>query len=84
MRRWLKQWFDGHGGVRAYFSARPLPDVDAAAAIGMVEDDVARDIQRERLLFALVMLAEWNAASRQRLEQARGGAKSRNTIAALS
>ena len=70
MRRWLKQWFDSHGGVRAYFSACPLPDIDASAAIEMVEQDVARDIQRERLLFALVMLAEWKVSSGDRLTRA--------------
>jgi asparagine synthase (glutamine-hydrolysing) len=71
MRRWLKQWFESHGGVQAYFSARALPDMDVPAAISIVEQDMARDIQRERLLFALVMLAEWAAASSQRLAQAR-------------
>jgi len=70
MRRWLKQWFDSHGGARAYFSARPLPEMDMAAVIGLVEQDVARDIQRERLLFALVMLAEWKAASKNLLARA--------------
>jgi asparagine synthase (glutamine-hydrolysing) len=75
MRRWLKQWFDSHGGVQAYFSARPLPSMDMPAAIDMVEQDVARDIQRERLLFALVMLAEWSAASSQSLAQARRAGK---------
>jgi len=67
MRRWLKQWFDSHGGARAYFSARPLPEMDMSTVIGLVEQDVARDIQRERLLFALVMLTEWKAVSKDRL-----------------
>ena len=85
MRRWLKQWFESHGGVRAYFSARPLPGIDLAAAINLAEQDVAREIQRERLLFALVMLAEWAAASARRLEQARNDAPMpRSSAAALS
>jgi asparagine synthase (glutamine-hydrolysing) len=85
MRRWLKQWFDSHGGVRAYFSGRPLPGIDLAAAIDLAEQDVAREIQRERLLFALVMLAEWTAASARRLEQARNDARTpRFSAAALS
>jgi len=83
MRRWLKQWFDSHGGVRAYFSGRALPGVDAAVAIAIVEQDVARDIQRERLLFALVMLAEWKAASSEQLARARS-ASAPHTAAAMS
>jgi asparagine synthase (glutamine-hydrolysing) len=72
MRRWLSQWFESHNGVRAYFNARPLPDVDAAQVVSLVETDIAEGLQRERLLFALVMLAEWRAASSARLAEARG------------
>jgi len=83
MRRWLKQWFDSHGGVRAYFSGRALPGVDAAVAIAIVEQDVARDIQRERLLFSLVMLAEWQAASNGQLVRARN-ARAPHMLVAMS
>jgi len=71
MRQWLKQWFGTHHGPHAYFDARPLPDVDAAELVHVVEADLAEGLQRERLLFALVMLAEWRAASSTRLDAAR-------------
>jgi asparagine synthase (glutamine-hydrolysing) len=81
MRRWLKQWFENHGGVRAYFSTRPLPDIEQSHAISLVEQDITRDIHRERLLFALVMLAEWSDASRQSLQQAGYEAPTWSTVA---
>jgi asparagine synthase (glutamine-hydrolysing) len=71
MRQWLKQWFDAHHGARAYFDARPLPDVDPAELVDVVERDLAEGLQRERLLFALVMLSEWRAASSSRIAAAR-------------
>jgi asparagine synthase (glutamine-hydrolysing) len=80
MRRWLDQWFDAHHGPRAYFDARPLPDLDMAELVDVVETDLAAGLQRERLLFALVMLAEWRAASSARLAAAR--MESRTTPAA--
>jgi len=79
MRQWLKQWFDAHHGAREYFDARPLPDVDPAELVDVVERDLAEGLQRERLLFALVMLAEWRAASSSRIAAAR--VQSRNSPA---
>jgi asparagine synthase (glutamine-hydrolysing) len=74
MRQWLERWFEAHGGPRAYFDARPLPDVDSTELLTVVEADLAHGLQRERLLFALVMLAEWSAASAARIATARCGA----------
>ena len=84
MRHWLSQWFDCRGGAHEYFSARPLPGIDMPAAIDLVEQDVAQGIQRERLLFALVMLAEWKAANTQRIEQARRNAGIQQPIPAAA
>ncbi len=75
MRQWLGRWFEAHGGPHAYFDARPLPDVDGAELLAVVEADLAQGLQRERLLFALVMLAEWRAASLARIATARGGVR---------
>ena len=36
-------------------------------SIAVVDADVAAGVQRERLLFALIMFAEWAAASRERI-----------------
>ena len=74
MRRWLARWFETRGGARAYFEARPLPAIDTAAAVELVDADIAAGLQRERLLFALVMLAEWRAASSSRIAAARSSA----------
>lgn len=68
MRSWLASWFENHGGVSGYFAARPLNDLDPAHLIQLVSDDISRGIQRERLLFALVMYAEWSHHSRSELE----------------
>lgn len=71
MRRWLERWFGTHRGPRAYFEARPLPSIDAAAAVELVDADIAAGLQRERLLFALVMLAEWTHSAQSRIASAR-------------
>lgn len=81
MRRWLKQWFDSHDGVRAYFAARPLSEMDMPAVIDLVDQDIVRGIQRERLLFALVMLAEWKSASERQLADARRPTDSQGRLA---
>lgn len=72
MRHWLGQWFDRCGGARNYFAERRVPQIDTAAMISLVEQDITRGIQRERLVFALVMLAEWYESSSRSLAQARG------------
>jgi hypothetical protein len=41
--------------------------LDGEAIAGLVADDIAAGLHRERLLFALVMLVEWNAAQQERL-----------------
>ncbi len=70
MKAWLRSWFEKHGGVENYFASRPLPDIDSQAVPKLVQSDLTEGLNRERLLYALVMLAEWVAASKPRLEQA--------------
>jgi asparagine synthase (glutamine-hydrolysing) len=63
MRRWLTQWFAQRGGVAACLEGLDGLGVDARQAVALVEQDLAAGLQRERLLFALIMLAEWRRAS---------------------
>jgi asparagine synthase (glutamine-hydrolysing) len=71
MREWVRQWMDSHGGPQAYFSERPVPLLDIDELARVTADDLAAGVQRERLLFALIVLVEWNAAQRARVAQLR-------------
>jgi asparagine synthase (glutamine-hydrolysing) len=59
MGRWLAQWFEDQPSVRSYFSDRPMAKLDMNEVIRLVEEDLTAGVQRERLLFALVLLTEW-------------------------
>ncbi len=59
MRKWLKEWFDLHGSVEDYISACKIDFLDNSEVIRLVKNDLADGINRERLLFALVLLFEW-------------------------
>jgi asparagine synthase (glutamine-hydrolysing) len=67
MKTWLRSWFDRRGGARAYFGSTALPDLDVQFAATLVERDLAEGLNRERLLYALVMLAEWRASAMARI-----------------
>ena len=67
MRTWIREWLDARGGATAYFGAHPVPGIDAAEMIAVVEADLRADVQRERLLFALIVLVEWLDASSRRV-----------------
>ncbi len=67
MREWLQRWFAARGGPERYFAEHSVSFVDVDATTRIVADDIAAGLQRERLLFALIMLVEWNGAQRQRL-----------------
>jgi asparagine synthase (glutamine-hydrolysing) len=76
MSRWLMEWFTAHGGVGPYFASRPLPGVDIQGVVRLVEREVRTGVQRQRLVFALVILGEWYHAfceSRRRLVRERRG-----------
>jgi asparagine synthase (glutamine-hydrolysing) len=66
MGMWLKQWFETYGPAHEYFLDRAVPGLDEAILAGLVQDDLLRGVQRERFLFALVLLAEWFAGFRVR------------------
>jgi asparagine synthase (glutamine-hydrolysing) len=66
MVNWLKQWFAEHGPVDEYVRARPFPGLDPAEVSRLIEEDLSFGVQRERLLFALVLLIEWYQSFRRR------------------
>lgn len=68
MREWLKSWFQKHGGAREYFLPRSPHSLDIDQLVKIVDEDISRGIQRERLLFALVMYAEWHHRAMARLD----------------
>lgn len=67
MRRWLQQWFARVDDCRSYFELSRIPAFDAVAAASLVERELAAPRPNERLLFALVMLAEWHHSFVRRL-----------------
>jgi asparagine synthase (glutamine-hydrolysing) len=67
MRAWIREWLEVRGGPAAYFSERLVPEVNLTELVSVVEVDLAGGVAREGLLFALIMLAEWRAASSRRL-----------------
>jgi asparagine synthase (glutamine-hydrolysing) len=66
MGQWLKQWFANEPSVYDYFRNRPFPELNTAEATNLVSKDLRAGIQRERLLFALVILVEWYQAFKSR------------------
>ena len=60
MGRWLGEWFGAQPSAQDYFIARPVPGLDGREAARLVRRDLAEGVRRERLLFALVLLAEWH------------------------
>ena len=52
--------------MRAYFDRRVGDLVDASAAATYVEHEQRHGVRNERLLFALVMLAEWRSRFAER------------------
>jgi asparagine synthase (glutamine-hydrolysing) len=69
MRAWIREWLEARGGAGTYFGERDLPGIDAKEVVSVVDTDLAAGVQRERLLFALIMFAEWHAASRKRIAE---------------
>jgi asparagine synthase (glutamine-hydrolysing) len=59
MRNWLETWFKSQGTPHTYFASRSFPHLNAARLGELVTADLAAGVQRERLLFAVVLLLEW-------------------------
>lgn len=60
MARWLQQWLRRVGSLSEYFNLQRMTAFDAKAAASLVERELLSNHPNERLLFALVMLAEWH------------------------
>ena len=58
MAHWLKQWFEAHGGVEAYFAGQYFPGLDINQLCQIVKHDIDQGIHRERFIFALIILIE--------------------------
>ncbi|WHZ24853.1 MAG: Asparagine synthetase [glutamine-hydrolyzing] [Nitrospira sp.] len=67
MERWLRQWLARVGSLRSYFDLSRIPAFNTAAAVSLIEWELALSQPNERLLFALVMLAEWHHSFFRRL-----------------
>ena len=67
MRAWISEWLQSRGGPAAYFGAHAISGIDTAELVAVVDVDLAAGVARERLLFALIMLVEWHAASSARV-----------------
>jgi hypothetical protein len=59
MRAWLEAWFKVNGGPTTYFGHRRFPHLVSARVAELVSNDLSVGVQRERLLFAIVVLLEW-------------------------
>jgi asparagine synthase (glutamine-hydrolysing) len=75
MKNWIKEWFRDKGGVSNYLKDSTFPGLSSSALTSLIQEDVDRGVDRERLLFAIVMLLEWWKAfkvttSRARMEAA--------------
>lgn len=64
MANWLATWFESVGDVRNYVTERAPDGLDPEATSAIITEDLRRGVKRERLLFALVALLEWNAGRR--------------------
>lgn len=60
MRAWLRSWFERRGGARAWLRESDLPGIDGRALAALVDSDLSEGLNRERLLYAIVLLAEWH------------------------
>ncbi len=60
MAKWLQQWLGRVDNLREYFDLHRIEAFDATAAASLVERELVSDRPNERLLFSLLMLAEWH------------------------
>jgi len=67
MKNWIKQWFTLQGGVGAYLSCHEIPGLQMKSIHRLIESDLAAGVQRERLLFALILLFEWYDSARSQI-----------------
>lgn len=71
MRDWLRQWFSTHGDLSSYLSTYKIPALDMAEVANLINEDLSKGISRERFLFALVILFEWNHIALEKIRNLR-------------
>lgn len=67
MARWLQQWLHQVGNLQGYFDLWRIPNFDVDAAVSLVKHETASAHPNERLLFSLIILAEWHHSFFKRL-----------------
>ena len=80
MGKWLGQWFEGHAPIREYFLSRAVPGLDMNEVARLTSQDLSSGVQRERLLFALLLLVEWYQSFKSRQQALKR--KCRESVAA--
>lgn len=71
MATWLKQWLRRVENLYEYFDLQRIAVFDGNAAATLVERQLTSDRPNERLLFSLVMLAEWHHSFFRRIPPAK-------------
>jgi len=66
MKAWLAQWFREFGGPDRYFSKYEPPGMLGDRVSDLVASDLDAGVQRERLLFAILLATEWHHRFRSR------------------
>ena len=71
MATWLKQWLRRVENLYEYFDLQRIAVFDGKVAATLVERELTSDSPNERLLFSLVMLAEWHHSFFRRIPPAK-------------
>jgi asparagine synthase (glutamine-hydrolysing) len=67
MARWLQQWLSRMGDLRTYFDLSRIKGFNVEAAVTLVQSEMVSGCRNERLLFSLVVLAEWHRSFFERV-----------------
>ncbi len=59
MKSWIQQWYQEQGGPMNYLRQKSVPGINSDAEIKLVNEDLARGVKRDRLMFSLILLHEW-------------------------
>jgi asparagine synthase (glutamine-hydrolysing) len=69
MKSWLKEWFEAYGSPASFFYDHEMPGIDPGMAAQIVNQDLSDGLNRERFIFALVMIhVWWKSFARRRRE----------------
>jgi asparagine synthase (glutamine-hydrolysing) len=84
MRKWLEGWFHSRDTPANYLSYRHFPHLDMARLADLINADLVAGVQRERLLFAVVVLLEWWCAFQEKRARLTAIPKSLNKTPAVN